>query len=160
MSERQIAFMPRASVEQVEESTDLAPKFDERGLIAAVTTDARTGEVLMQGYMDAEALSLSIRTGEAHYFSRSRNTLWRKGAISGLTQRIEQLLIDDDQDCVWLRVNVAGGASCHVGYRSCFYREIPLGESRSGHVTLGFTDREKVFDPDQVYGDAPNPTVL
>jgi len=154
-----IKFAPRVSVEQVEEGAELAPKFDERGLIPAVTTDYRTGELLMHGYMNAEALRLTIETGEAHYWSRSRQALWHKGATSGLVQKVRELLIDDDQDCVWLRVEVAGGASCHVGYRSCFYRRIPLGP---GNETprLEFTEREKVFDPKEVYGDAPNPTQL
>jgi len=165
MSDSAIRFNERTSIEQVEESTELAPKFDDRGLITAVTTDAETGELLMQGYMNAEALRLTITTGEAHYYSRSRQALWHKGATSGLVQKVAQLLIDDDQDCIWLRVNVAGGASCHVGYRSCFYRQIPVGEQfkaaeREGNIELEFTDTEKVFDPVEVYGDAPNPTLL
>jgi len=159
MSYRPVTFQARRSVEQVEEGSELAPKFDDRGLITVVTTDADSGELLMQGYMNAEALSRTIRSGEAHYYSRSRQALWHKGATSGLTQTVRQLLIDDDQDCVWLRVTVSGGASCHVGYRSCFYREVPLGPP-AGAVTLRFTDTEKVFDPQDVYGDAPNPTIL
>jgi len=154
-----IKFAPRVSVEQVEEGDELAPKFDERGLIPAVTTDYRTGELLMHGYMNAEALRRTIETGEAHYWSRSRQALWHKGATSGLVQKVRELLIDDDQDCVWLRVDVAGGASCHVGYRSCFYRRIPLG-SEAEAPRLEFTEHEKVFDPKEVYGDAPNPTQL
>ena len=165
MSTRPIAFQERNSVEQVEEGTDLAPKFDERGLITAVTTDAQSGELLMQGYMNAEALRLTIETGEAHYYSRSRQTLWHKGATSGLVQKVVELLVDDDQDFIWLRVDVAGGASCHVGYRSCFYRNIPVGDDyeagqRDGQIALEFTDTDKVFDPEEVYGDAPNPTIL
>jgi phosphoribosyl-AMP cyclohydrolase len=157
MPGRSVEFHARRTVAQVEEGTELAPKFDERGLIAAVTTDAESGELLMQGYMNAEALRRTIETGEAHYYSRSRDELWRKGATSGLVQKVRELLIDDDQDCVWLKVSVAGGASCHVGYRSCFYRRVPLG----GHGgPLVFTDTGKVFDPKDVYGDAPNPTVL
>jgi len=152
-------FAARVSVEQVEEGVELAPKFDERGLIPAVTTDYETGELLMHGYMNAEALERTIETGEAHYYSRSRQALWHKGATSGLVQRVRELLIDDDQDCVWLRVDVAGGASCHVGYRSCFYRRVPLGSSERP-IRLVFTDTEKVFDPKEVYGDAPNPTQL
>ena len=159
-------FSSRLSVEQVEESTDLAPKFDASGLIPAVTTDHATGEVLMHAYMNAEALKLTIATGEAHYFSRSRRVLWHKGATSGLVQKVRELLIDDDQDCVWLRVDVSGGASCHVGYRSCFYRRVPVGSggkstgSGGKPVELEFTESEKVFDPAAVYGDAPNPTRL
>ena len=165
MPSRPIAFQERQSIEQVEAGTDLAPKFDDRGLITAVTTDADSGELLMQGYMNAEALRLTIETGEAHYYSRSRQTLWHKGATSGLVQKVAELMIDDDQDCIWLKVVVAGGASCHVGYRSCFYRKIPVGQDyeagqRDGQIDLEFTDTEKVFDPTEVYGDAPNPTIL
>jgi phosphoribosyl-AMP cyclohydrolase len=155
-------FGARTSVEQVEEGHELAPKFDADGLIPAVTTDYRTGAVLMHGYMNAEALARSIETGEAHYFSRSRQVLWHKGATSGLVQHIRELLIDDDQDCVWLRVEVAGsGASCHVGYRSCFYRRVPTGDAvSSGPLKLEFTESEKVFDPEEVYPGADNPTRL
>jgi phosphoribosyl-AMP cyclohydrolase len=160
MPDQSIEFHARRTVEQVEESTDLAPRFDDRGLITAVTTDACSGELLMQGYMNAEALRLTISTGEAHYYSRSRKALWHKGATSGLLQRVRELMIDDDQDCIWLKVDVVGGASCHVGYRSCFYRRIPLGGASDGPVELEFTDVEKVFDPEKVYGEAPNPTIL
>ncbi len=165
MSDATIKFQPRNTIAQVEEGVDLAPKFDDRGLITAVTTDATSGELLMQGYMNAEALRLTIETGEAHYYSRSRQTLWHKGATSGLVQKVVQLMVDDDQDCIWLRVDVQGGASCHVGYRSCFYREIPVGKAfaaqqQDGQIDLAFTDTEKVFDPEEVYGDAPNPTIL
>ena len=165
MSVVSVRFQARKSIEQVEEGNDLAPKFDDRGLITVVTTDATSGELLMQGYMNAEALQLTIDTAEAHYYSRSRNVLWHKGATSGLVQTVRELLVDDDQDCIWLRVDVAGGASCHVGYRSCFYRKVPIGadfeaKQADGHVELEWTDTEKVFDPKDVYGDAPNPTVL
>ena len=165
MSGAPVKFQARKSVDQVEEGNDLAPKFDERGLITVVTTDYSSGELLMQGYMNAEALGLTIKTGEAHYWSRSREVLWHKGATSGFVQIVRELLVDDDQDCIWLRVDVAGGASCHVGYRSCFYRKVPVGDDFSvsesdGHVDLEWTDREKVFDPQEVYGDAPNPTKL
>jgi len=165
MSVVPVRFQARKSIEQVEEGNDLAPKFDDRGLITVVTTDATSGELLMQGYMNAEALQLTISSGEAHYYSRSRNVLWHKGATSGLVQTVRELLVDDDQDCIWLRVDVAGGASCHVGYRSCFYRKVPIGadfetQHVDGHVQLEWTDTEKVFDPKDVYGNAPNPTVL
>ena len=165
MSGATVKFQGRSSIEQVEEGNDLAPKFDGRGLITVVTTDADSGELLMQGYMNAEALQLTISTGEAHYYSRSRQVLWHKGATSGLVQTVRELLIDDDQDCIWLRVDVAGGASCHVGYRSCFYRKVPVGpdfESKqaNGQFELEWTETEKVFDPEDVYGDAPNPTIL
>lgn len=165
MSSQAVLFQLRRTVEQVEEGTHLAPKFDDRGLITVVTTDATSGELLMQGYMNAEALSLTISGGEAVYFSRSRQVLWHKGASSGLTQTVRELLVDDDQDCIWLKVDVAGGASCHVGYRSCFYRRVPIGDEYAARQTgeiveMEFTDSEKVFDPLEVYGDAPNPTVL
>ncbi len=126
MTMNDFAFASRVSVEQVEEGSDLAPKFDADGVLPVVTTDAASGEVLMLGYMNAEALAKTIETGEAHYWSRSRQTLWHKGATSGLVQRVVDMRIDDDQDAVWLAVDVAGsGASCHVGYRSCFYRSVP-----------------------------------
>lgn len=154
-------FAERNSVEQVEEGNELAPKFDERGLIPVVTTDATSGELLMHGYMNEEALLKSIETGEAHYYSRSREVIWHKGATSGLVQKIVEFRIDDDQDCVWMRVDVAGnGASCHVGYRSCFYRSVPTGGTVTPDLKLTFEEDSKVFDPVEVYGDAPNPTKL
>lgn len=154
-----MSFAPRKSVEQVEEGLELAPKFNPDGLIPVVTTDYASGEVLMHAYMNRDALLKTIETGEAHYWSRSRKTLWRKGETSGLTQRVRQMLIDDDQDAVWLRVEVAGGASCHVGYRSCFYREVPVG-AKAEAVTLKQTESEKMFDPEETYKGKPNPTQL
>ena len=112
----------------------------------------------MHGYMNAEALKRTIELGEAVYYSRSRQALWHKGATSGLVQTVREMRIDDDQDCVWVRVDVAGGASCHVGYRSCFYRSLPVGGL--GDLTLRYEETEKVFDPKVIYGDAPNPTKL
>ncbi|PZA11756.1 phosphoribosyl-AMP cyclohydrolase [Rhodopseudomonas palustris] len=152
-------FAPRLSVEQVEEGCVLAPKFGSDGLIPVVTTDAASGEVLMMGVMTPEALSYTIETGEAHYWSRSRQCLWRKGATSGLVQKVVEIRIDDDQDSVWLRVEIVGGASCHVGYRSCFYRAVPL-HAASRPIQLSFTESSKVFDPIAIYGDVPNPTQL
>jgi phosphoribosyl-AMP cyclohydrolase len=157
----QATFGPRISIEQVEEGKTLAPKFDQNGLIPVVTTAAETGELLMHGYMNAEALAKTIETAEAHYYSRSRKAIWHKGATSGLTQKVVEMRIDDDQDAVWLRVSVAGsGASCHVGYRSCFYRSVPLGDVAAAVENLTFEESEKTFDPKAVYGDAPNPTQL
>ncbi|MDE2148733.1 MAG: phosphoribosyl-AMP cyclohydrolase [Gammaproteobacteria bacterium] len=155
----EIRFADRVNVKQVEEGTELAPKFDQHGLIPCVATAAATGEVLMLGYMDAEALRRTIATGEAHYWSRSRGVLWHKGATSGLVQRVVELRIDDDQDAVWLRVEIPGDASCHVGYRSCFYRSLPVGPGPAAR-RLRFEEDEKTFDPENVYGDAPNPTKL
>lgn len=151
-------FAGRTSVEQVEEGDELAPKFDENGLIPVVTTDFATGELLMHAYMNREALSRTIETGEAYYWSRSRACLWHKGATSGFVQKVREMRIDDDQDCVWIRVETAGGANCHVGYRSCFYRTVPVGDQTG--APLAFVEKEKVFDPKAVYGDAPNPTRL
>lgn len=113
----------------------------------------------MLGYMNGEALRLTIETGGAHYFSRARQVLWRKGATSGLVQKVVEARVDDDQDAIWLRVNVGGsGASCHVGYRSCFYRVIPVGDDAGQPLT--FLEDQKAFDPEEVYGDVPNPTQL
>ena len=155
-------FGRRETIEQVEEGNDLAPKFDANGLIPTVTTDYASGELLMHAYMNADALTRTIETGEAHYFSRSRQAIWHKGATSGLVQKVVELLIDDDQDCVWLRVDVTGGASCHVGYRSCFYRKLASSDDvgDGGPLKLEFTETEKVFDPEEVYPGVPNPTKL
>jgi phosphoribosyl-AMP cyclohydrolase len=147
-------------VEQVEEGRELAPRFDADGLIPVVTTDHETGEVLMVANMNAEAFAKTIELGEAVYYSRSRKQLWHKGATSGLVQKVREILVDDDQDAVWLRVDVQGGASCHVGYRSCFYRSVPIATATQGPLDMQFTITEKVFDPQVVYGNAPNPTKL
>jgi len=151
-------FKKRKSIKQVEESNELAPKFDKNGLIPVVTTDFKTSEILMQGYMNEEALKKTIKIGEAVYYSRSRKSLWHKGKISGFVQKIKEILIDDDQDCVWLKVKVLGGASCHVGYKSCFYRS--LQNITEDGVELKFTENEKVFDPEVVYPGIENPTKL
>ncbi len=153
-------FGKRKTVEQVEEGHELAPKFDPSGFIPCVTTDFQSGEVLMVAVMNREALAKTIETGEAFYYSRSRKQLWHKGATSGLIQRVVEMRIDDDQDCIWLRVEVTGSASCHVGYRSCFYRKVPVGAERKEDASLKFLESEKIFDPKKVYGDAPNPTQL
>jgi len=155
------AFADRASIDQVEEGHELAPRFDAQGLIPAVTTDHDSGELLMVGYMNAEALRRTIETGQAHYFSRTRQQLWRKGATSGLVQHVRELLVDDDQDCIWLRVSVDGGVSCHVGYRSCFYRRIPVGDAHPGGIPkLEFTMTEKAFEFEEMYPGEDNPTKL
>ena len=154
-----VKFGERKSVYEVEEGTILAPKFDQNGLIPVITTSAKNGEVLMHGYMNKEALKLSIKNKEAYYWSRSRNALWHKGATSGLTQKIQSIRIDDDQDTIWLIVDVEGsGASCHVGYRSCFYRSITL--DNEDNVKLKFEEDKKLFDPEIVYKGQENPTKL
>jgi phosphoribosyl-AMP cyclohydrolase len=152
-------FAKRNSIEQVEEGHELSPKFDQDGLIAVVTTSSENKEVLMLGYMNSEALIKTIETGEAHYYSRSRKVLWHKGANSGLIQKVKELKIDDDQDALWMSVEVVGKASCHVGYRSCFYRAINLDQTTLP-MKLSFTEQEKSFDPKKIYGDVPNPTKL
>ena len=153
-------FKERKTVEQVEEGDELAPKFDRDGLLPVVTTDVKTGDVLMMGYQNAEALKKTIETGEAYYWSRSRKCLWHKGATSGLIQKVIDIRIDDDQDAIWLNVELKGlEASCHVGYKSCFYRSIPTGNIEKD-IKLQYKEDKKTFDPKKVYGDAPNPTKL
>ena len=155
-----IPLAQRESVFEVEEGTALAPKFDENGLIPVVTTDSKSGEVLMHGYMNKEAFELSLSTKQAHYWSRSRNCIWKKGKTSGLTQQITEIMIDDDQDCVIFYVNLGGlKASCHVGYKSCFYRKISL-KNGVFNDDLEFVENKKVFEPKKIYGDTPNPTKL
>ncbi len=154
-------FKKRDSVFEVEEGKFLSPKFDSQGLIPVITTDSKTGEVLMHGYMNSEALKKTIETKEAHYWSRSRKSIWHKGKTSGFTQKVIQIRIDDDQDSIWLSVDIGNGASCHVGYRSCFYRSIPLGKiNQSEKVEMKFEEKEKKFDPEKVYKGQPNPTKL
>ena len=159
--EYQKKFQLRVSVEEVEEGSSLSPKFNQDGLIPCVTSDSKTNEVLMVGYMNAEALTKTIESAEAYYYSRSRQKVWHKGSTSGLVQTVKEIRIDDDQDSIWLSVEVGGtGASCHVGYKSCFYRSIPLKNKVSQNLELKWEEKEKLFDPVEVYGDAPNPTKL
>ena len=154
-------FKKRISVHQVEEGKDLCPKFDENGLIPVVTTDHKSGDILMHGYMNKEAFKKTIETKEVHYFSRSRNAIWHKGKTSGWVQKVKFIRIDDDQDSVWISVDIGDGASCHVGYRSCFYRSIPMGPIDNGRkVEMKFLEKEKTFDPEVVYKGQPNPTKL
>lgn len=131
----------------VEEGLALLPKFDVAGLVTCVTTDAASGELLMVAHMNEEALRKTIATGEAWYFSRSRNALWRKGETSGQTQRVVEMRIDCDQDAVWIRVGQIG-AACHTGRRSCFYRRV---DADGGAAKLVFVDADRLFDPDAVY---------
>jgi phosphoribosyl-AMP cyclohydrolase len=110
---------------QYNETTEFEPVFDEKGLIPCVTTD-KSGAVLMVAYMNRQALDLTLKTGEAHYWSRSRNELWHKGATSGETQKLLEIRTDCDQDCIWITVEMQGAkqAACHTGRRSCFYRVV------------------------------------
>ena len=121
-------FKKRDNIREVEEGKYLSPKFDKNGLIPVITTDFQTGDILMHSYMNDEALKKTIEAKEAHYWSRSRKKIWHKGQVSGFVQIVKEIRIDDDQDSVWLSVDIGSGASCHVGYRSCFYRSIPLGK--------------------------------
>ena len=141
-------FAAPAGATELEEGAALTPKFDAAGLVTAVATDAKSGDVLMVAHMNAQALAKTIATGEAWYFSRSRRALWRKGETSGHTQRVVELRVDCDQDAVWIKVEQVAGA-CHTGRRSCFYRAVPLGQ-KAGTVKLEFRD-ERVFDPADVY---------
>ena len=131
---------------QLEAGDRFTPRFNALGLIPVITTDASTGEVLMLAHMNAEALDQTLARGEAVYYSRSRDKLWHKGEESGNIQKVRQIMTDCDQDVILLKVDQVGGACCHTGYRTCFYREV----TRPG--TLRFTETEKVFDPKQVYG--------
>ena len=154
-------FKKRENVATIEEGKLLSPKFDGEGLIPVVTTDHKTSEVLMIGYMNSEALKKTIETKEAHYWSRSRKEVWHKGLTSGFKQKVVEIRIDDDQDSIWLTVDIGDGASCHVGYKSCFYRSIPLGKiENSEKIKLEFKEKEKKFDPEKVYKGKPNPTKI
>jgi len=154
-------FKKRDNIKEVEEGKYLEPKFNENGLIPVITTDFKTGDILMHGYMNDEALKKTIETKEAHYWSRARKSIWRKGQISGFRQIVKKIKIDDDQDAIWLSVDIGNGASCHVGYRSCFYRSIPLGKIRNTEdLEIKFEEKKKIFDPKKIYKDEPNPTKL
>ena len=157
----QFMFKKRDNIKDVEEGKYLSPKFDENGLIPVVTTDFQTGGILMHGYINNEALKKTIETKEAHYWSRSRKKIWRKGQVSGFIQKVKEIRIDDDQDSVWLSVDIGNGSSCHVGYRSCFYRSIPLGKIKDEEkLEIEFKETEKTFDPKKIYKDEHNPTKL
>ena len=130
-----------------EEGLAFQPRFDSSGLVTCVATDAATGDVLMVAHMNDEALRKTIASGEAWYFSRSRNALWRKGETSGQTQRVVEMRTDCDQDAVWIRVEQIG-AACHTGRRSCFYRKVDGG---GDGARLSFVDADRLFDPAKVY---------
>ena len=154
-------FKKRDSIKEVEEGKYLEPKFGENGLIPVITSDFKTGDILMHGYMNDEALKKTIETKEVHYWSRSKKKIWHKGQISGFVQKVKEIRIDDDQDSIWLSVDIGSGSSCHVGYRSCFYRSIPLGKIKDVEkLEMEFKENKKTFDPKKVYKDEPNPTKL
>ena len=149
-------FTKRKSIKQVEEGKELAPKFDKFGLIPVITTDFKNNNVLMHGYMNRQALKKTIETGEVYYWSRTRKVLWHKGAISGFIQKVKEIRIDDDQDAVWVKVDTK--ASCHVGYKSCFYRSVPIKSKIKTRMV--FKDKKKIFNPKKVYKGLFNPTKI
>ena len=136
-----------ADSNDIEEGLTFRPKFDASGLVTCVATDAGSGDVLMVAHMNDEALRKTIASGEAWYFSRSRQSLWRKGESSGHTQRVVEMRLDCDQDAIWIRVEQAG-AACHTGRHSCFYRAVTSGDDGA---RLAFVDADKLFDPAKVY---------
>ena len=131
--------------ENIEQCFELTPKYDRDGLITAIAQDVETGQILMKAQMNAEALAQTIKTGQAVYFSRTRQKLWKKGEQSGHIQKVERILVDCDQDCLILKVRVSAG-QCHVGYQSCFYRAL----EKSADNQLNFV-AEKVYDPAEAY---------
>lgn len=140
-------FSPRTTKEEVELGYVLRPKFDADGLIPCITTDVKTGEILMFAFMNEESLRLTIQTRKASYWSRSRNKLWVKGEESGLVQKVKDIYVDCDQDVIMIKVDVTGEGCCHNGYRSCFYRKVADNET----FALEQAIKEKSFDPKKVY---------
>ncbi|WP_316859891.1 phosphoribosyl-AMP cyclohydrolase [uncultured Cohaesibacter sp.] len=137
------------SKDEIELGINFCPKFDKDGLIACIVTDADSGDVVMFAYMNAESLSLTLKTSEAHYWSRSRQELWHKGATSGNVQDVIEMRIDCDQDAIWIKVRTRGAtANCHQGYKSCFYRAT---NCTNGKTKLEFREEAPLFDPDDVY---------
>jgi len=133
--------------EEIELGSTLAPKFNNEGLIPCITVDHLSNEVLMFAWMDRQALERTLSTRKATYFSRSRQKIWVKGETSGLEQRVEQILVDCDQDVIQLRVLVHGEGTCHNGYRSCFYRAV----KKEDPATLDFVIKDQSFNPDEIY---------
>lgn len=154
MDETAMKFSTPGDKAALEGGSELTPRFDAAGSIAAVATDADTGEVLMLAWMNDEALALTIETGEAHFWSRSRGRLWKKGEESGNVLHVVEMRTDCDQDAVWMRVRLAGvGAACHTGRRTCFYRTIPVGPGASRSApSLIDAGVPIAFDPTQTYG--------
>lgn len=140
---------PSADKAELEEGSAFTPRFDRDGLITAVVTDSGDGALLMVAYMNAEALALTLETGIAHFWSRSRGSLWKKGETSGNVQKVVEVRTDCDQDVVWLKVKVGGhDATCHTGRRSCFYRTVQFEDGNASLASDGDTAR---FDPATVY---------
>lgn len=151
MTKSENTFTPPQNNPDIEEGEIFSPKFDEKGLIAAITQDAKSGDVLMFAYMNAEALQASLKTGYAHYYSRSRGKLWFKGETSNHRQKIISMLMDCDQDAIILKVETeATGANCHTGRKSCFYRQI-ISEQNGIEARLQSIDDKVLFDPKEIY---------
>ena len=149
-------FLPRGSAQEIpaqeiEEGLVFAPKFDAAGLITCVVTDVETGDLLMVAHMNAEALERTFTTGDAWFYSRSRQSLWKKGETSGHVLHLAEMRVDCDQDVLWLRVRQTTAGACHTGRPSCFYRAVVRG-APDGPLMLAFRDDERVFDPAKVYG--------
>ena len=163
IDEKNIIFNKRVSIKQIEEGTELCPKFNQEGLIPCITIEYETKEVLMFSFLNEEAIKKSIVTKKAHYYSRSRKNIWLKGEVSGMFHQIQDILIDDDQDCIIFTVKLneptKGGkeASCHVGYKSCFYRKVETSDNK---IVLKFIEEKKSFDPEIVYEGTENPTKI
>jgi phosphoribosyl-AMP cyclohydrolase len=152
---REEYFAVTKTSSEIEDGTAFTPRFDADGLVPVVVTSATTGEVLMLAYMNDAAIARTLETGEAHYWSRSRQALWRKGEVSGNTQRVVEMRTDCDQDALWLKVEMGGAeACCHTGRKTCFYRAIFSGGGPAASVTLAFVAAERLFDPGDVYDHA------
>ena len=163
IDDKDIVFNERKSIKQIEESEEFCPKFNSDGLLPCITVENDTKKILMFSFLNAVALKKTISTGKAHYYSRSRKNVWFKGEVSGMTHDICDIFIDDDQDSIIFMVNLnkpfKGGkkASCHVGYKSCFYRKLRVSNKK---ISLIFTEKSKSFNPDIVYEGEENPTKI
>ena len=163
IDEKNIIFDERNNIKQIEEGNTFCPKFNKEGLIPCITIENNTNETLMFSYLNEEALKKSILTKKAHYYSRSRKNIWLKGEVSGMSHDIQDIFVDDDQDAIIFIVILnkpsKGGieASCHVGYKSCFYRKVKLSDNK---ISLVFTENKKSFDPEKVYEGIENPTKI
>jgi phosphoribosyl-AMP cyclohydrolase len=149
-------FPKPLSVYAVEEGNRLMPRFDLHELLPCITQEANTGQVLMLGYMNPVAFKKTIETGYAHYYSRARKKIWKKGELSGQTQLVKEIQIDDDQDCILIKVALPNGASCHVGYRSCFFRRLNW-ENNTTDFSLRYLENKKVYNPEDAYNKANDP---
>ena len=163
INEKNIIFNKRVSIKQIEEGNQFCPKFNKEGLIPCITIEYDSKEVLMLSFLNEEAIKKTIITEKAHYYSRSRKNIWLKGEVSGMYHQIQNILIDDDQDSIIFAVKLneptKGGrkASCHVGYKSCFYRKVEILDKK---IVLKYTEHKKSFDPEVVYKGIKNPTKI